>query len=35
MEKTSTEQPSRPVDLRDDGVDSYLPSREKIEGALK
>jgi hypothetical protein len=24
-----------PVDLRDDGVDIYLPSREKIEVALK
>jgi hypothetical protein len=29
------EQPTRPVDLRDDGVDIHLPSREKIEGALK
>jgi hypothetical protein len=30
-----SEQPTRPVDLRDDGVDIDLPSREKIEGALK
>jgi hypothetical protein len=29
------EQPTRPVDLRDDGVDIDLPSREEIEGALK
>jgi hypothetical protein len=29
------EQPTRPVDLRDDGVDINLPSREEIEGALK
>jgi hypothetical protein len=27
-------QPTRPVDLRDDGVDIDLPSREEIEGAL-
>jgi hypothetical protein len=30
-----SEQPTRPVDLRDDGVDIDLPSREKIERALK
>jgi hypothetical protein len=35
MEKSSTEQRTRPVDLRDDGVDIDLTSREKIEGALK
>jgi hypothetical protein len=29
------EQPTRPVDLRDDGVDINLPSREEIEGAPK
>jgi hypothetical protein len=29
------EQPTSSVDLRDDGVDIDLPSREKIEGALK
>jgi hypothetical protein len=29
------EQPTRPVDLRDDGFDIDLPSREEIEGALK
>jgi hypothetical protein len=29
------EQPIRSVDLRDDGVDIDLPSREEIEGALK
>jgi hypothetical protein len=28
-----SEQPTRPVDLRDDGVDIDLPSREEIEGA--
>jgi hypothetical protein len=28
-------QPTLPVDLRDDGVDIDLPSREEIEGALK
>jgi hypothetical protein len=28
-------QPTRPVNLRDDGVDIDLPSREEIEGALK
>jgi hypothetical protein len=30
-----SEQPTRPVDLRDDEVDIDLPSREEIEGALK
>jgi hypothetical protein len=30
-----SEQPTRPVDLRDDGVDIDLPSREEIEGVLK
>jgi hypothetical protein len=34
-EGSESEQPTRPVDLRDDGVDIDLPSREKIEGALK
>jgi hypothetical protein len=29
------EQPTRPVDLRDDGGDIDLASREKIKGALK
>jgi hypothetical protein len=29
------EQPTRPVDLRDDEVDFDLPSRQKIERALK
>jgi hypothetical protein len=29
------EQPTRPVDLRDDGVDIDLLSRAEIEGALK
>jgi hypothetical protein len=32
---SKSEQPTRPVDLRDDGVDIDLPSREEIEGALK
>jgi hypothetical protein len=32
---SESEQPTRPVDLRDDGVDIDLPSREEIEGALK
>jgi hypothetical protein len=27
--------PTLPVDLRDDGVDIDLSSREKVEGALK
>jgi hypothetical protein len=34
-EGSETEQPTRPVDLRDDGVDIDLPSREEIERALK
>jgi hypothetical protein len=34
-EGSESEQPTRPVDLRDDGIDIDLPSREKIEGALK
>jgi hypothetical protein len=34
-EGSESEQPTRPVDLRDDGVDIDLPSHEKIEGALK
>jgi hypothetical protein len=34
-EGSESEQPTRPVDLRDDGVDINLPSREEIEGALK
>jgi hypothetical protein len=29
------EQPTRPIDSRDDGFDINLPSREEIEGALK
>jgi hypothetical protein len=29
------EQPTRPVNLKDDVVDIDLPSREEIEGALK
>jgi hypothetical protein len=32
-EGSESEQPTRPVDLRDDGIDIYL--REEIEGALK
>jgi hypothetical protein len=32
---SESEQPTRPVDLRDDGVDIDLPSREELEGALK
>jgi hypothetical protein len=28
-------QPTRPVDLRDDGVNIDVPSREEIEEALK
>jgi hypothetical protein len=32
---SKSEQPTRPVDLRDDGVDIDLPSREEIERALK
>jgi hypothetical protein len=34
-EGSESEQPARSVDLRDDGVDIDLPSREDIEGALK
>jgi hypothetical protein len=34
-EDSETEQPTRPVNLRDDGVDIDLPGREEIEGALK
>jgi hypothetical protein len=34
-EGSESEQPTRPVDLRDDGVDIDLPSREEKEGALK
>jgi hypothetical protein len=34
-EGSELEQPTRPVDLRDDGVDIDLPRREEIEGALK
>jgi hypothetical protein len=34
-EGSESEQPTRPVDLRDDGVDIDLPSPEEIEGALK
>jgi hypothetical protein len=34
-ERFESEQPTRPVDLRDDAVDIDLPSREEIEGALK
>jgi hypothetical protein len=32
---SESEQPTRPVDLRDDGVDIDSSSREEIEGALK
>jgi hypothetical protein len=35
IEGPESEQPTRLVDLRDDGVDIDLPSREEIEGALK
>jgi hypothetical protein len=31
---SESEQPTRPVDLKDDGVDIVLPSREEIEGVL-
>jgi hypothetical protein len=31
---SESEQPTRPVVLRDDGVDIDLPSREEIVGAL-
>jgi hypothetical protein len=34
-EGTESEQPTRPVDLRDDGVVIDLPSREELERALK
>jgi hypothetical protein len=34
-EGSESEQPTRPVDLRDDGVDIDLPSHEEIEGTLK
>jgi hypothetical protein len=34
-EGSEAEQPTRPVHLRDDGVDMDWPSREEIEGALK
>jgi hypothetical protein len=34
-EGSESEQPTRPDDLRDDGSDIDLPSREEIEGALK
>jgi hypothetical protein len=34
-EGSEAEQPTRSGNLRDDGVDIDLPSREKIEGALK
>jgi hypothetical protein len=34
-EGSELEQLTRPVDLRDDGVDIGLPSREEIEGVLK
>jgi hypothetical protein len=34
-EGSKLEQPTRPVDLRDDGVDLDLPSREEIGGVLK
>jgi hypothetical protein len=34
-EGSESEQSTRPVGLRDDGVDIDFPSREEIEGALK
>jgi hypothetical protein len=34
-EGAETEQLTRPIDLRDDGNDINLPSRQEIEGALK
>jgi hypothetical protein len=34
-EGSKSEQPTRPVDLRDNGVDIDLPSHEEIEGAPK
>jgi hypothetical protein len=35
IESSESEQPTCPVDLRDDGVDINLPSREEIEKVLK
>jgi hypothetical protein len=35
IEGSKLEQPTRPVDLRNDGIYINLPSREKIERALK
>jgi hypothetical protein len=34
-EGSESEQPIRPIDLRDDGVDIDLPTREEIGRALK
>jgi hypothetical protein len=34
-EGSESEQPTRPVDLRDEGVDIDVPNREEIERALK
>jgi hypothetical protein len=34
-EGSESEQPTRPVEMRDDGVDIDLPSREELEGVLK
>jgi hypothetical protein len=34
-EGSESEQPTRPVNLRDEGVDIDLPSREEMEAALK
>jgi hypothetical protein len=34
-EGSESEQPTRPVDLRDDGVDIDLPNREEIEKVPK
>jgi hypothetical protein len=34
-EGSGSEQPTRPVDSKDDGVDIDLPSREETERALK
>jgi hypothetical protein len=34
-EGSKSEQPTRPVNLRDDGIDIDFPSREEIEGVLK
>jgi hypothetical protein len=33
-EGSESEQPTRPVDLRDDGVDIDLPSREEATGTI-